>query len=88
MRNRLYLSECFQGKALCSQNLVRWECIGGLYRDNGKENGSYYIIIGYILWVVLFEPKFISPAAFTKTPPCRCHAYDDALHTPTLNPKP
>ena len=20
----------------------------GLYRDNGKENGSYYIIIGYI----------------------------------------
>ena len=21
----------------------------GLYRDNGKENGNYYIIIGYIL---------------------------------------
>ena len=21
----------------------------GLYRDNGKENGNYYIIVGYIL---------------------------------------
>ena len=23
--------------------------MGVIYRDNGKENGSYYIIIGYIL---------------------------------------
>ena len=23
--------------------------IGGLFRDNGKENGNYYIIMGYIL---------------------------------------
>ena len=22
----------------------------GLYWDNGKENGNYYIIIGYIYW--------------------------------------
>ena len=27
-----------------------WETtIWGLYRDNGKENGHYYILIGYIL---------------------------------------
>ena len=25
--------------------------IWGLYRDNGKENGNYYIIIGYILGI-------------------------------------
>ena len=23
--------------------------IGVIYRDNGKENGNYYIIMGYIL---------------------------------------
>ena len=22
----------------------------GLYKDTGKENGSYYIIVGYIYW--------------------------------------
>ena len=27
--------------------------IYGLYRDNGKENGNYYIIIGYILRVCI-----------------------------------
>ena len=24
-------------------------CILGLYRDNGKEHGNYFIVIGYIL---------------------------------------
>ena len=26
-----------------------YRVIWGLYRDNGKENGNYHIIIGYIL---------------------------------------
>ena len=25
-------------------------CILGLYGDNGKENGNYCIILGYVLW--------------------------------------
>ena len=28
--------------------------IYGFYRDNAKENGKYYIIIGYILGLVLY----------------------------------
>ena len=29
-------------------HMLRWECLG-LYRDNGNEYGSYYIIMEYIL---------------------------------------
>ena len=27
-----------------------YRVLEGLYRDNGKENGTYYMIIGYIYW--------------------------------------
>ena len=38
----------------------------GLYRDNGKENGNYYIIIGYILGLYGWLSKIMIPFAYPK----------------------
>ena len=38
------------GISRCFKESYYYQCyVLGLYRDNGKENGNYYIIIGYIL---------------------------------------
>ena len=42
----------------------------GLYRDNGKENGNYLIIIGYILglyWGYIIEQNFFWVVEPSKT---------------------
>ena len=40
----------------------------GLYRDNGKENGDYYIIIGYMLglyWGSIIEGRAVKVPLWT-----------------------
>ena len=36
-------------QAIVPLKKIEYGCYIGLYRDNGKENGNYYIIIVYIL---------------------------------------
>ena len=43
--NELLVRLSFGSKVYDIQGLYR-----GLYRDNGKENGNHYSIIGYICW--------------------------------------
>ena len=54
-----------------------WVFILGLYRDNGKENGNYYSIIGVYIGVILGYIGIMEKRVDTTT-----------ICLPTLNPKP
>ena len=72
-----------------SQHLEGFEkLILGLYRDNGKENGNYYIIIGYTLglyrdngnyYIIIGVYRLVGCMLFMvrKEPWCSVHQQDE-----------